>query len=387
MLRGAPLLYATNFLLASALGVIFVFLEDVQRDNGLADWEIGIVAGTGFAAALVAQLLLSPLADRGRSTPLAIVALTAGVVGPIGFALGSSLLVLATSRGLSGIGIGLFGLLARKALLGLDTAGGGAKLGVLLSTGVGGFIVGPLIGATLEPLGFEAPFFAVSFAIAMFGLPATLVLLRADIAATSVDYGDLGRLLARPRVQAAMLIQLIVFGFIGVFDAIVDRFLTDLGASTTQVAITILCVGGPMLVLPRLAGIAAERRGAGHVMFPALLLLIPAMLGYGFTSTVVLAALFGVMHGAGESFVSVGAQVLVLEVTGTGRAALGAALLDGAGFTAAAITAALAPTVYGTAGGPTLFFGTGVIGIVLALIALQRMTVAPDLSTQPVSTS
>jgi MFS family permease len=374
------LLYANNFVLASALGVIFVFLEDVQVDNGLADWEIGVVAAAGFAAALAAQLLLAPMADQGRSRPLALIALATGVIGPIGFAYGSTMSVLALSRGLTGIALGLFSLLARKALLGLDATGGGAKLGLLLSTGVGGFICGPLIGASLEPLGFEAPFLAVSAAVALLGLPATNELLNAPIAATPVDYGDLGRLLARPRVQAALLVQLVVFGFIGVFDAVVDRFLTDLGASTAQVAITILCVGAPLLVLPRIAGVTAERRGAGHVMFPALVVLIPAMFGYGVAGSVMAAAAFGILHGTGESFVSVGAQVLVLEVTGAERAAVGAALLDTAGFTSAAVTAAAAPMVYGRYGGTALFVSTGLAAVVIALIALQRVAAAPELA-------
>ena len=33
-------IYASKFLYTSALGVVFVFLEDVQTKNSLADWEI-----------------------------------------------------------------------------------------------------------------------------------------------------------------------------------------------------------------------------------------------------------------------------------------------------------------------------------------------------------
>ncbi|MGB5757260.1 MAG: MFS transporter, partial [Acidimicrobiales bacterium] len=340
----AWLIYLTNFLLTSALGVVFVFLEDVQADRGLADWEIGVVAGTGFGAALLAQLLLSPLADRGTTRPLAVVALAAGIVGPVGFAYGQTMLILAASRGLSGIGLGLFGLLARKALLGLDATGGGAKLGMLLSTAVAGFIIGPVIGAVFEPLGFEAPFLAVSVALLLVGVPATATILRTQIAASPVDYSDLGRLIRRPKVQAAMLVQVVVYGFIGVFDAIVDRFLTDLGASTATIAVTILFVGGPMLFLPRIAGQLAERRGGATVMLPALLILIPAMTGYGLAGSVVVATVFGFLHGTGESFVSISAQVLVLEVTGAERAAVGSALLDAAGLSAATMAAILTPT-------------------------------------------
>ena len=370
-------IYITSFLLTSSLGVVFVFLEDVQRANGLADWEIGVIAATGFAAALVANLVLSPMADRGRSTPLAVVAMASGIVGPLGFAYGSSMIVLAASRGLSGIGLGLFGLLARKALLGIDATGGGAKLGVLLSTAVGGFIVGPVIGAAFEPLGFEAPFVAVSLAVTAIGIPATRIILRTAIAAAPVDYSDLGRLLERPKVQAAMIVQVIVYGFIGIFDSVVDRFLTDLGASTGQVALTILIVGGPMLVLPRIAGGLAERLGGARVMVPALFGLIPAMAGYGLASTLTVAAAAGFLHGTSESFATISSQVLVLEVTGAERAAVGSALLDAAGLTAATIGAALAPTVYG-ASGQWVFRWAALLGIGLGLIALLRIRKGSD---------
>ena len=379
----AWLIYLTNFLLTSSLGVVFVFLEDVQRANGLADWEVGAIASTGFAAALVAQLLLAPMADRGRSTVLAVVALVTGIIGPIGFAFGSTMVVLAASRGLSGIGLGLFGLLARKALLGLDATGGGAKLGILLSTAVAGFIAGPVIGALFEPLGFEAPFLAVSLALIALGIPATRIILRTAIATAPVDYSDLGRLLARPKVQAAMIIQVIVFGFIGVFDAVIDRFLTDLGASTGQVAMIILLVGSPMLVLPRIAGNLAERLGAARVMLPALLGLIPAMTGYGFAGVLVVAAMCGFLHGLSESFASISAQVLVLEVTGASRAAVGASLLEAAGLSAATVAAAVGPIVYGSSG-QWVFRWAAILSVFLGLVALQRVRSGSDEPLAPI---
>lgn len=366
------LIYATNFLVTAALGVVFIFLEDVQADHGLSDLDIGIIAGTGFGAALLAHLLLSPLADRGITAPLSIVAIVSGILGPIGFAYGSSVGMLAFSRGLTGIGLGLFGLVARKALLGLDATGGGAKLGVLLSTAVAGFIAGPLIGAIFEPIGFAAPFLAVSVGLSIVGIPATIAIARMDIAATDVDHSELGRLLRRPRIQAAMLCHSVVWMYIGVFDATLDRFLTDLGASTGMVAVVIVCVGAPMLVLPRLAGSLAESRGAANVMLPSLLILLPVMFGYGVAGAVITATIAGVCHGIGESFVSVSAQVLVLEVTGAERAAVGSALLETAGLSSAAVAAGLAPVFYGS-DGQNVFIATGCIGLGLGLVALQRI--------------
>ena len=373
----AGLIYSTNFLLTSALGVVFVFLEDVQTANGLADWQVGIIAGNGFAAALAAQLVLSPLADRGRVIPLASVAIVCGILGPIGFAYGSSMTELAIARGLTGIGLGIFGLIARKALIGLDTIGSGAKLGQFLSVAVAGFIAGPLIGAALEPIGFEAPFIFVSVGIAVLGIPATIAILRSEIASADVDYSDLGALLRRPRIQAAMIVQLIILGFIGVFDAIIDRFLTDLGASTGQVAVVIIFIGAPLLVLPRFTGGLAERKGGSIIMLPALFVVIPVMFGYGWAGGVAAVAIFGLFHGIGESFATIASQVLVLEVTGPERAAVGSALLEVSGLLSATIAATLAPSVYGAIG-QSVFTYTGLIGVALALLAYQRVRNAWD---------
>lgn len=383
----AWLIYLTNFLMTASLGVVFVFLEDVQVDHGLADWEIGAIAGTGFGAALVAQLLLAPLADRGTSRPLAVIALACGIVGPLGFAYATTTPLLALSRGLAGIGLGLFGLLARKALLGLDGAGGGAKLGMLLSTAVAGFILGPIIGAVFEPFGFAAPFVAVSAAIVLVGIPAVAVMLRTPIAATPVDYSDLRRLLGRPKVQAAMLVQVVVYGFIGVFDVIIDRYLTDLGASTSQVALAIVVVGGPLLVLPRFAGNLAERLGGSTVMLPGMAMLIPTICGYGLVGSILAVTIVGFVHGCSESFASVSAQVLVLEVTGPQRAAVGSSLLDASGLSAATVAAAIAPSVYGSAGAQTLFLGVGLIGTILGLGAIVRSRQGSDMPLGPAETA
>lgn len=371
-------IYATNFLLASALGVVFVFFEDVQTLYGLSDLQVGLIAGSGFGASFVVQLVLAPFADRGQTGQLAIFALLTGIIGLVGFGFGNTVLVLAISRALGGVGLGLFTLLARKALLGLDAIGGGAKLGILLSSTVGGFIVGPLIGAAFEPLGFEAPFVVVTVVLVFVGVPATRAIMASEISASpSVDYGDLGELLRRPRVQAALLVQLIVYGFIGIFNSTIDRFLTDLGASTGMVAFVVLLVGAPLLVLPRFAGRLAEQRGGATVMIPALIIFLPAMFGYGFAPAVWVVMLAGVLHGSGESFASIAAQVLVLEVTGTERAAVGSALLDAAGLLAATVAAFLAPVIYGDAG-QVMFIYAGIAGVVIGLMAKLRVRSAWD---------
>ena len=242
---------------------------------------------------------------------------------------------------------------------------------MLLSSAVAGFIVGPIIGAIFEPWGFEAPFVVVSVVILVFGVPTMATILRSEIAVSPVDYSVLGQLIRRPRVQAALIVQVIVMGYVGVFDSIVDRHLTSLGADTSGVALAIVAIGFPMLVFPRIAGKRAEALGGTRVMLPALLFLVPVMLGYWFADSLPVFTGFGFVHGASESFAAISAQVLVLEVTKAERAAVGTSLIDAAGLTAAALTAGLAPPVYGAIGRDVFVIAVAT-GFVLALIAWQR---------------
>ena len=359
--------YATTFFLAAAIGVVFVFLADLQDLYGLSDLEFGMVASAGFVAALITQLGFSPLADRGIVKPLVFLGVLSGGFGVMGFAFATDVVGLVASRAITGVGLGLFGVTARKAILGLDIEGGGRKVGTLLSSGVGGFIIGPGIGALFGSIAFELPFLVVGTAVLLVGLPSAIQIAKAPVDASPVNYGDLGQLLKAKRVQAALLVQCVIFGFIGVFDSILDRFLTDLGSSTTAVALTLIVMGSPMLFLPRLAGGLAEKRGGATVVLPGLLLMMPALALYGFAGGAVVVALLGLAHGAGESLASVSAQVMILEETGTERAAIGNAVMEATGMLTATISALVTPLIYGRFGPERLFGGTAGIGAFIAL--------------------
>lgn len=375
-------LYALNFLMASSIGLVFVFLADIQDLYGLADWQLGFVASMGFVAALVTQLALAPLLDRGHVKELAWTAVAVGALGTVGFAFAKSFWLLGLARGMSGVGLGLFGVVARKALIGLDIAGGGAKVGAMLSTGVAGFLTGPGLGASLGSISFEAPFVILGALIVMVGIPAAHIAANAEIATAAVDYSDIGWLLKKPRVQVAILAQMMVFGFIGVFDSIVDRYLTDLGSSPTAIAITVTITGAPLLILPMRAGALAERVGGARVLLPALLLSVPCVALFGLAGGAVMFAAVGVFQGVSESFSSTGAQVLVLEASGASRSAIGSAVLEVIGLAMAATTSVLAPIIYGASGAKVLFgIYSAFSAALVALAALRIRSIPHDLPT------
>lgn len=368
--------YTTNFLFAASIGMVFVFLADLQDRYGLSNWEFGVLASIGFVAALVTQLGFSPYVDRGVIKPAVWTALVLGPLGVIGFAFADSFLTLTISRAMVGVGMGLFLATARKAILGLDLDGGGKKVGTLLSTSVGGFILGPVIGTALGQISFGTPFLVLGAALVIVGSWAARLISVAPVAATPVDYRDIGLLLTRPKVQAAICTQIAIFVGIGVFDAIFDRFLTDRGVGDFAIAAVILAIGSPMLILPRIAGEIAEKYGGARTVLPGLAVLVPAVLLYGFTGGAVTVALLGMLHGSGEAFAAISGQMLVLEETGTERASVGSAILETAGLSTATVAAFIAPLVYGEWGGTVLFLSTGLIALGLALGTAQRVQAA-----------
>lgn len=365
--------YLMQFLMAASIGLVFVFLADLQDEFGLSAFQTSVVAAAGFAVGLVSQLVLSPFVDRGHAGPMAWLSVVLAVVGSIGFGLSSEAWGFALSRGVTGIAFGLFGVVARKALLGLDIAGGGAKVGALLSAGVAGFISGPAIGAALGTISFAAPFIILGLVMVVPGVVAARQISSTEIAIAPVNYSDLGQLARRPRVQAAVITQIIVFGFIGIFDSTVDRYLTDLGMSTAVIAASLLIIGSPMLVLPRHAGAYAERVGGGRAVVPALALVVPVMVLYGFLNGAVMFVAVGITHAVTESFNLTAAQVLVLEAAGAERSAVGTGLLEAVGLGIAGLTALVGLPIYEAFGEAVLFGGWAALSAVGAGVVVLRL--------------
>ncbi len=365
--------YATQFLVTASLGVVFATLADLQDRYGLSHLELGVIAAAGFVAGLFSQLLLSPLVDRGRHRVVAWASVLAAVGASFGFVFASAAWSLTLSRAMAGVGFGLFSLVARKALIGRDISGSGAKVGGLLSCGVAGFVTGPAIGAALSGISFEAPFLLTGASMAVLGPIAAMLISNSPISAVPVDYSHLGNLLRRPRVQAAICVHMGVWGLVGIFDATVDRYLTDVGLSSAELAIGLLFIGIPLIALPPYTGALAERLGGGRVAVPALLLFVPAVVLYGWIGGLASFIAIGIAEAITESYSVMGAQVLVLEATGAEHAAMGGGVLEAIGLAVAGTAALAGPPLYGWAGPRWLFGGWGVACLALAGTASLRL--------------
>ncbi len=371
------LVYLSNFFLTTGAGVIFVILADLKEDFGLADAEIGAVAGVGFLAALLASVLLSPIADRGRVFEVATAGVVLGIAGNVLFGLADSFTVFALSRACIGVGLGLYLAAARKAIIGTNTDGSGQKLGILLSTNVAGFLVGPLLGWLLADFRFGMPFFAVAALVTITAPPTLWWMRNVEVATQVVNLKDMGALLARPRIRGALLAQLFLYGNIGMFDSVADLYLTDLGADERTVALLIWAFGIPLIVLPGIAGGVIDRNRPPIVLIIGVFCAVPAMASFGIFQSLLAFGIAAVIEGTIESFAFPAAQVVVVRESGAAEAAIGQSLLDVAGNLAAATAAFAGPILYGSGGPLAVYGGIAVVGFVLSVGAATQLRQGP----------
>jgi len=112
--RLVPSVVVSMVLLSSGSFVIFPLIPALQSTLGVSTAEIGYLAAAGFGAALIAELLVAPAADRGHARLMAVggVLLVAASLA-LSAAAGAGWQLIA-ARGLGGFGggrgvIGRFG--------------------------------------------------------------------------------------------------------------------------------------------------------------------------------------------------------------------------------------------------------------------------------------
>lgn len=373
--RRWPILEITSFCLTVNAGVVFVLLADLQDAYALSDAEVGLIASGGFVASLVVTLALAPFADRGHVTAVGTIGLVISVLAGLGFTVATAAWSLILSRAALGVGFGLFAVAARKAIVGDAVDGAGARMGRYLSFIVAGFLLGPPLGALLAPIGLWAPFLVPALVVAVLS-PLAIAALRAmPVAISTPRYADMVQLTRDPAIQGAALLQMVIFGWIGIFDSTIDRHLTDLGVENLGTAAILLVIGAPLLVLPARAGAWAERVGPRRVMAIGIAIALSGYAGFGLVLAWSAVLIAGFANTVGESLAFPGLQLAVVQRTGAERSAIGQTLIESVGTLAAAATAFLGPVVFTDLGPRTLYGGYAALGFVLAIVAIRRLRV------------
>ena len=380
------LIYVTYLFMVASAGVTFVFLEDIEELYGIPAAGVGLISSLQFFTAVIAAIFIAPLGDRGMLRALGIFAFVAAIIGNLWIGFATELWSLAASRALGGVGVGVFAVVGRKALIGETTDGGAEKIGGFVSAAVAGFIGGPSLGAWLGEIGgIELPYLVITAILAVLAIPTLRYLISVPIAVTErTTVRAMIPLFKSRKVRAATAAYVAVFFNIGVFDATVDEYLTDLGASNFLVGLVLLAVGSPLLFIPILAGRAIDKSDrTAKLMLASFAVFVPIILTLGVWEGILVFAVLATFQTSMESIIFPAANRLVIDETGAAGSAVGTGMLDATGSLAGGLSAFIAPILFDAAGGPLGSFGfSGLVSLGLFLVAWRNATLA---SQEPVA--
>jgi MFS family permease len=183
-----------------------------------------------------------------------------------------------------------------------------------------------------------------------------------------------------PGIRVGVLLNGSLYFAFGAFDTLWARFLTDRGANTTLVGVSLALAALPIVGLTPRGGRFADSKGHVRVGVVGLVLtgLIVGAYGVieGLVTVIVLSVVQTVVESAvGPAVVAIGANAAPIALTAGGQGTLGAA---GAG--GAALASLIAGPLYGSIGPAGAWMAVGAVqmaGAVLAgLVALQSRRVS-----------
>lgn len=405
-----PSVVAAMVLLSSASFVVFPLIPALQGSLGVSTAEIGYLAAAGFAAALIAELLVAPAADRGHARLMAVI----GVI-MVAASLGMSALAtegwhLIAGRAVGGFGFGIFVIAASALIVRFDHARSGELLGRLGAAELAGIAVGPLASGIALAFAGPSAILAVSAIVVLLALIPVLVgffeatpvavaasgetPFRADdpnpptggIAAGVIGFDgtDADRtlrfgssapstsldLLRSPRIIGIVLLYAAVMVPTGAYDGIWPRFMADIGADPVLTAASYALFALPYVLVAGWAGRLADRRGGVAAYARGLLILLPIVTLYGFVGNPWLATGMGFVESTGQALAFIGAATAMAHAVDPARAGSAQGLLRGIGLAAATIAAGVSGLAYELGGATLLFVGTAVTVLVVAGLGL-----------------
>ena len=366
--RTIVLLQCATALGAMGYGVMFTVLDNFRDEYGISEAHLGILVGVGFFTSFFAQILIAPLADKGKAKRMILIGMSLEIIGNLLMAFGHNFEVLFVARLLMGFGGGITYPAVRRVIILADKTNMGSNLGRLVSADVGGFALGPLLSAaTADVFGIAAPFVIISIlvAIVMAGL-WNLHVTEADseTAPTQKLAFDLLRL--RP-IAGAITIGLSLYLMIGTFDSVWSVMMSDLDAAPWVANVGITLFALPMIVLGPRGGRLTQKIGPFRASIGGLTLGALCMVSYGLLGSPYVMLGFGVCHGIIDGLTITGGSAAIALVAPKERLASAQGLMGGMQTLMGGIAAIAAGATYDAFGRTPTYLVTAFV--MLTLIA------------------
>jgi len=372
-MRGLRGLYITAAVTMAGVSSVFALLAELETRYDLSTQGLGLISGSSFVTALIAQLWLSRFADRGHAALLLRSGVVAAGIGLLWFGFATELWQFVAARSLLGAGVGVLVPPARRAIVLTSKDDQGEKLGAFYAAYLFGFVFGPPIGALLtEVADVRLPFFVFGvttllslFAVAGLEMPEA----PRDAEIATADRRVLRRLIVDRRVIAAALVVISFRYSIGVFEPLWATHLDDLGASTRLIAFSLTAFALPMMIIAKPAGRMTDRFGSRWMSLAPALISAVLMMTYGYTPFLWVIIVVAGVHGIMEAMLNPATQAGIADVTADQDAASAQGLAEAAGSAASAVGAFSAPVVFDAWGAGPAWMMAGAVMVALIVVS------------------
>ena len=378
-MRTTKALNAGAFALSGSFMVVFPLLPALQERAGISTAQLGWIATAGFVAALVAQLVVVPHADRGRERLVISAAVVTMALSTLMYAFGNSIGWFIAGRIGAGLAYGAFiptavGLIVRHC-----PDRHGERIGRLHSLDLAGMAVGPMIAVIGKlTIGIDATLIAASLLTVVVAMPTLLTRWPAAPApadGSAVVHPPMRATIALLRHRSVVAAALVVAAFfipIGAYDALFPRFLTDLGAPDWMLGLALLAFAVPSIFLAGWAGRLVDRVGPFVAAGRGGVANIVVIAAYAMVRVPMVIVAIGLFESGGQALVgAAGAAAMGWAVPGR-RAATAQGLGEAVGTVAGAVMAAFAAPLYAF-GGPAALFGVTAVLTGVALTSGVRL--------------
>lgn len=367
---------AGAFAISASFMVVFPLLPALQERADISTAQLGWIATAGFVAALAAQTLIAPHADRGRERLVLNGSIVVMALSTLVYAFGDSITWFMAGRLGAGLAYGAFMPTAMGLVIRRFPDAPGERIGKLHAVELAGMAIGPMLAVAGKVTIGVIPTVVVAAVLTLAaGLPAftwkPAALHIASAGATAPagarddheHHGILAGLgLLRHRsVIAAALVMTAYFVPIGAYDALFPRFLVDIGSSDWLIGAALTAFAIPSMFLATWAGRQVDRLGPFRAAARGGIANIAVILSYGFVRVPMVVVVIGLFESGGQTLVgAAGAAAMGWAVPGR-RAATAQGVGEALATVAAACVAAAAAPLYAWGGPAALFVTTAVL--------------------------
>jgi MFS family permease len=370
--------------LSAGYGGVFAVLADLRDRFGFTESQLGLFAGLGFFAGFAAQLVIAPLADRGKASRIVRAGLVGAALSMAWMAVATELWQFLLARIMFGLSSGSVTPAVRRLVITSDPDRVGENLGRLTAADVSGFVLGPVLAAGLAEVGgVRLPFstLAVGFAL-LLALAVRFPMADAAAPASGGPRGWPMRTLLRvPGIGATLCAVVAFYVTIGFFEATWALLLDDRGASTLVIGISLGLFTVPMIFLAPVGGRLAQQRGHAGIVAYSITAAAACTLAYGWVEVLWVLFAISLLHAVADSFTMPANMVAVAMAAPKELAASAQGLLSATGMLVGGAAALVCGGLYETYGPEAVYTSAAVTMMVflgLSVALWRRTTPVPE---------